>query len=136
MASTSNPKLISTAVGRRKTSVAFVRMYSNKEESTVNGKPISQYFPGVIAKTQLQLPFQAVEVTGKYSASVKVSGGGPRGQLDAVVLGLARALVVANAKFKPALRLAGLLTRDPRERQRRMVGTGGKSRRKKQSPKR
>ena len=136
MASTSNPKLISTAIGRRKTSVASVRLFSGKGETTVNGKLISQYFPGVIAQTHLQLPFQTVEVSGKYSASVKVSGGRPRGQLDAVVLGLARALVAANAKFKPALRLAGLLTRDPRERQRRMVGMGGKSRRRKQSPKR
>ena len=134
MASTS-PKIIATTIGRRKTSVASVRLFSGTAEMTVNGKPISQYFPGLVAKTRYLLPFITSAVT-KYTASIKVHGGGLFGQLDAVVLGLVRALVTATAKFKPALRLAGLLTRDPRERQRRMVGMGGKSRRKKQSPKR
>jgi small subunit ribosomal protein S9 len=63
-------------------------------------------------------------------------GGGQKSQLDALILSLARALIKSNLKFRPVLKKAGLLTRDARERQRRMVGTGGKSRRVKQSPKR
>ena len=134
MASTS-PKIIATAIGRRKTSVASVRLFSGTGEMTVNGKPISQYFSGLVAKTRYLLPFTTSAVT-KYTASIKVHGGGLFGQLDAAVLGLSRALAAANAKLKSPLRQAGLLTRDSRTRQRRMIGMGGKSRRKRQSPKR
>ncbi len=134
MASAS-PKIIATAIGRRKTSIASVRLALGTGEMTVNGKPISQYFPGLVAKTRYLLPFTAAAVT-KYTASIKVHGGGLFGQLDAVVLGLSRALVTASDKLKSPLRQAGLLTRDSRTRQRRMIGMGGKSRRKRQSPKR
>lgn len=135
MASTSN-KVLSTGLGRRKSSRASVRLYSGRGEITVNGKAISAFFPGLIYKTRYEQPFSVTETANKYHATVKVSGGGTTGQLDSVVLGLARALVAANAKFKPTLRTAGLLTRDSRTRQRRMIGMGGKSRRKRQSPKR
>ncbi|MBU1323488.1 30S ribosomal protein S9, partial [Patescibacteria group bacterium] len=67
---------------------------------------------------------------------VKVVGSGKYGQLDALIHGLSRALTLANPDFRPLLKKRGLLTRDPRTRQRRMIGKGGKSRRKKQSPKR
>jgi len=74
---------------------------------------------------------------GKYYVTVKVVGGGKNGQLDAVVHGIARAFDKADReKFRPPLKRAGLLTRDARVRERRKVGTGGKARRKKQSPKR
>ena len=139
MASTSSnrkiDKIIAAAIGRRKTSVASVRLFSGTGEMTVNGKPISQYFPGPVAKTRYLLPFVTSAVS-KYTASIKVHGGGLYGQLDAAVLGLSRALVAAGDKFKSPLRQAGLLTRDSRTRQRRMIGMGGKSRRKRQSPKR
>ncbi len=134
MPSTSN-KIIATAIGRRKTSIASVRLLSGSAEMTVNGKPISQYFPGSVAKHRYSQPFIAAGVT-KYTATAKVHGGGIFGQLDAVVLGLSRALVTASEKLKSPLRQAGLLTRDSRKRQRRMIGMGGKSRRKRQSPKR
>ena len=94
MPSTSN-KIIATAIGRRKTSIASVRLLSGSAEMTVNGKPISQYFPGSVAKHRYSQPFIAAGVT-KYTATAKVHGGGIFGQLDAVVLGLSRALVTAS----------------------------------------
>lgn len=128
-------KVLAAAVGRRKSASASVRLVGGKGLITVNGLPADKYFPGAVAKMRFEQPFRVLEVS-KYSAQIKVSGGGPTGQLDAVVLGIARALVRVKDTFKPTLRKAGLLTRDPRVRQRRMVGMGGKSRRKKQSPKR
>lgn len=128
-------KIHATAVGRRKTASASVRLVAGDGSITVNGIPAEKYFPGVLAKSRYELPFKTVEV-GKYSVTAKVAGGGSNGQLDAVVLGISRALLKIKESFRPVLRQAGLLTRDPRERQRRMVGMGGKSRRKKQSPKR
>lgn len=135
MASTSS-KIYASAVGRRKTSAASVRLIAGKGEITVNNKPASQYFAGMGISDKYNQPFEVTEMAGKYAASVRVSGGGTNGQLDAVTMGIARALVEVNDKFKAPLRAHGLLTRDPRERQRRMVGKGGKSRRAKQSPKR
>jgi len=125
------------AVGRRSTAVARVRLFHAKGESTVNAMPIAKYFPGPINQTAWEKPFGLTETSTKYYISAKVRGGGPRSQLEAVVLGTTRALSKANTeKFRPALKKAGLLTRDARIRQRRMVGMGGKSRRQKQSPKR
>jgi small subunit ribosomal protein S9 len=125
------------AVGRRRTSSARVRLYKGRKESLVNGKAIAEYFPGEISKSYWQKPFTLSDTLGKYYVTVKVTGGGKKGQLEAAVHGIAKALVLANSeKFKLSLKKAGLLTRDARIRQRRMVGTGGKARRKKQSPKR
>jgi small subunit ribosomal protein S9 len=128
-------KILSQAVGRRKTAIASVRLVSGPGEITVNGKPATHYFPTPLAQQRLTMPFEAVDAK-KYSASIKVQGGGPTGQLDAAVLGLSRALVLVKSTFKPLLKKSSLLTRDPRTRQRRQVGTGGKARRRKQSPKR
>jgi small subunit ribosomal protein S9 len=125
------------AVGRRRESVARVRLYRGKGENTVNGMPSEKYFPGEIAKKVMAKPFGATESSDKYYFSAKVAGGGKIGQLSALILGLARTLVkVAPEKNRATLRKLSLLTRDSRIRQRRMVGMGGKSRRKKQSPKR
>lgn len=124
------------ARGRRKTAVARVRLFKKAGETLVNNLPIAQYFPGVIAQKVYQEPFILCNVLDKYHATIKVVGSGKYGQIDAVVHGLSRALTLANPDFRPALKKRGLLTRDPRTRQRRMIGTGGKSRRKKQSPKR
>jgi small subunit ribosomal protein S9 len=134
--SESKPRILSHALGRRKEAIASVRLLSGTSEITVNGQPVSVYFPGPVAKNRYETPFKVLDVGRKYTASVKVHGGGRMGQLDAVVLGLSRALAKVKDDFKKPLRTAGLLTRDPRTRQRRMVGMGGKSRRRKQSPKR
>ena len=136
MASTSNKtlsnKILAAAIGRRKTAVVSVRLTSGKGEITVNDVAAEKYFP---VSQRYNLPFK---ITGanKYAVSARVNGGGQTGQLDALVLGIARALVKIKEDFRKPLRDAGLLTRDSRERQRRMIGTGGKARRRKPSPKR
>jgi small subunit ribosomal protein S9 len=129
-------KIIASSVGRRREAVASVRLINGDAEMTVNDKPISVYFPGLEAKYRYELPLKTVGLEAKYTATVMVHGGGKFGQLDAVALGLARAIVQVKKEYIKPLRDAGLMTRDSRTRQRRMVGMGGKSRRKKQSPKR
>lgn len=125
------------AVGRRKKASARVRLHKGKGVNEVNGYPFEKYFPGLSSKTVWMQPFKLTDTINKYFVTVKVSGGGDRGQLDAVVHGISRTLSVADKdKFRPILKKAGLLTRDAREKERRKVGTGGKARRKKQSPKR
>jgi small subunit ribosomal protein S9 len=135
MASTSN-KPIAVSIGRRKSSRAAVRLHSGKGLIVVNGKPADEYFTNLISIDTLTKPLTITQTDKKYDVSARVVGGGLTGQSDALILGISRALVIINEKNKPLLRQYGLLTRDPRERQRRMVGMGGKSRRKKQSPKR
>ena len=125
------------SVGRRRSASARVRLFKGKGENLVNGMAIEQYFPGTINKVIWQKPFKLTETEGKYFVTVKVAGGGKSGQLDAVILGISRALALAEKEeFRPPLKKAGLLARDPRIRERRKVGMGGKARRKKQSPKR
>ena len=125
------------AVGRRKSAAARVRIFKGTGETQVNGIPIAEYFPGEVSKSVWQKPFELTQTWGKYYATVKAVGGGKSGQVEAVDNALAKALVLINRQdYKSPLKKAGLLTRDARERQRRMVGTGGKARRAKQSPKR
>lgn len=124
------------AVGRRKTSIARIRLYRGRGQTVVNNIALEQYFPGEESRKIWGLPFSTAGADGKYYVSAKIVGGGKRGQLGAFVHGVARAFVALDESYKGALRHAGLLTRDPRARERRKVGTGGKARRKKQSPKR
>jgi small subunit ribosomal protein S9 len=124
-------------VGRRKTSSCRVRLYRGKGENTVNGMAATKYFEGELAKRAMEKPFGATETSDKYYFSAKVVGGGKGAQLTSLVLAISRALVKASVeKNRVPLKKLGLLTRDSRQRQRRMVGMGGKARRKKQSPKR
>lgn len=125
------------AVGRRRSSSARVRLYHGKGENTVNGMPIEKYFPGAVDKTVWYKPFGVTETFEKYFVSAKVVGGGKKGQLNAVRHGISRALALVKPdKFRSPLKKAGLLTRDQRVRERRKVGTGGRARKQKQSPKR
>jgi len=125
------------AVGRRKTAVARVRLFGGKGETFVNGIPIENYFSGEVAKAVWLKPFNVTDTVGKYYATIKVEGGGKSAQLGAVVHGLARALDKENKElYHSALKKAGLLTRDPRAKERRKPGQMGKARKKKQSPKR
>lgn len=124
------------AVGRRREASARVRVHKGEGQITVNDKPFGQYFAGDVNAALLKQPFDLTETGSKYYATVKVEGGGLNGQLDATILGIARALIKVNEKYRPALKKAGLLTRDERTRERRKVGMGGKARRKRQSPKR
>lgn len=124
------------AIGRRKKAIARVRVFRGKEPLMINGIAASTYFPGLVSQKLLEEPLRLAELLDKYTATVKVVGSGQASQLQAVIHGLARAIIKLDNKFKPKLKAAGLLRRDPRKKQRRMVGTGGKSRRRKQSPKR
>ncbi len=125
------------AVGRRKSASARVRLFKGKGENLVNDLAAEKYFPGPVAKILLDRPFVLTEALGKYYFTAKIVGSGKNGQLQALIHGVARALSLADReKFRSPLKKAGLLTRDSRERERRMVGTGGKARRAKQSPKR
>lgn len=125
------------AVGRRKSASARVRLFKGKGENTVNGITADKFFGSPIFKNVWNKAFKQVDVSEKYYVSVRVVGGGVKGQLDAVIHGIAKALAkVEKDTFRVSLKKAGLLTRDARIRERRKVGTGGKARRAKQSPKR
>jgi small subunit ribosomal protein S9 len=124
------------AVGRRKSAVATVKVFSGKGDSLVNKIAIDKYFPGATDKINYEKPFVVTQTLGKYHFEAKITGGGKQGQAEALMLAVARALKTINEGLKPALHEAGLLTVDSRVRERRMVGTGGKARRQKQSPKR
>ncbi|HBL51806.1 MAG: 30S ribosomal protein S9 [Candidatus Blackburnbacteria bacterium RIFCSPHIGHO2_02_FULL_39_13] len=126
------------AVGRRKSSIARVRLNQGRGQTLVNSTTVEEYFKDVDASTKLwSKPFQVTKTEGKYWVSAKIAGGGKKGQLESLVHGIARALVATDSDaHRLALKKHGLLTRDSRTRERRKVGTGGKARRRKQSPKR
>ncbi len=114
------------ALGRRKSSTARVRLMSGKGSITVNNKPAEEYFDGSKALLHsLITPFVALDMVGKYDVTVVVSGGGHSSQVDAIRLGIAKALVVMNEELKPTLRRADLLGRDPREKERKKFGLKG-----------
>ncbi len=124
-------------VGRRRESSARVRVFRGTGDNLVNDIVIGKYFEGDVARHYWNKPFEVLELEGKYYATARVIGGGKNGQLDAFVLGLSRALSkIKPDKYRSPLKKAGLLSSDSRIRERRKVGTGGRARRKKQSPKR
>lgn len=111
------------AVGRRKQSIARVRLMNGSGNFTVNEKDASTYFPRLGDLQDILRAFTAVgEDLGKYDVSVKVVGGGVTGQTEATRLGLARALLLINGDWTSALRKHGLLTRDAREKERKKPG--------------
>jgi small subunit ribosomal protein S9 len=108
--------------GRRKTAVARVRLLPGDGGIVVNGKPAAEYFGGAAREGILVQPFRVTETEGRYSASVLVAGGGVSGQIGAIRHGMARALVSAHPDARRSLREAGLLTRDPRAKERKKYG--------------
>lgn len=124
------------AIGRRKSAIAAVKLFSGKAKSMVNGIALEKYFPGSNFEIRYLKPFNITDTLGKYYYSAKVSGGGKSGQLDALILAISRTLKKIDVAFGATLRANGLITVDSRVRQRRNIGTGGKARRQKQSPKR
>jgi small subunit ribosomal protein S9 len=125
------------SVGRRRTSSARVRLYRGKGETTVNGVAIAKYFQGEIKKDTWARPFRVVDGVDKFYATVRVDGGGVVGRLEATAHAIAKALAKLDKdSFRTVLKKAGLLTSDSRNRERRKVGTGGRARKQKQSPKR
>jgi small subunit ribosomal protein S9 len=114
------------ALGRRKTATARVRLMSGKGNITVNDQPIEQYFAeSKQLLADVQQPFTVLELNGKFDVTARVSGGGHAGQIEAIRLGIAKALVELNEDYKATLKRADLLSRDPRERERKKFGLKG-----------
>lgn len=114
------------ALGRRKSATARVRLTSGKGQITVNDKPADEYFASskyLLAK--LQEPFVALDNVNKFDISAKVEGGGQQGQVEAIRLATAKALVVMNPDFKSTLKRADLVSRDAREKERKKFGLKG-----------
>lgn len=115
--------------GRRKTSVARVRISAGTGKIQVNGRTFEIYFPLESQRMAVQQPFVTTATSGKYDVSINVVGGGPVGQAGAVRHGIARALIEADAALRPLLKADGLLTRDPRMKERKKYGQPGARRR-------
>ena len=108
--------------GRRKCAIAQVKLSSGAGGIVVNGKPYQELFTLIDHRRMIEQPFIVTDTMGKYSVEVKVVGGGMTGQAGAIKHGIARALVVLNESFKGPLRKNGLLTRDPRVKERKKYG--------------
>ena len=109
-------------LGRRKTAVARVYLSKGKGKITVNNKEASTVFPIDVLQSKLVQPFVLTDTVGKYNVSVNVSGGGINGQVEAIRLGISRALVELSAENRAALKVDGLMTRDPRMVERKKFG--------------
>ncbi|MGV3637468.1 MAG: 30S ribosomal protein S9 [Flavobacteriales bacterium] len=110
------------SLGRRKTAVARVVLTEGTGVITVNGRESEDYFPVTTQRFKLEQPFKLTETVGKYDVTATVDGGGITGQVDAVRLGIARALVKIDADHKPKLKAEELMTRDPRAVERKKFG--------------
>jgi small subunit ribosomal protein S9 len=110
------------AVGRRKEAVTRVFLNRGEGKITINDKDYKQYFSLVYLQNQVELPLKTVEGLDKYDVKINAVGGGIKGQAEACKLGIARALLEVNAEWRPALKAAGLLRRDPRAVERKKPG--------------
>jgi small subunit ribosomal protein S9 len=109
--------------GRRKTAVARVRLIPGEGSMVINGRTPEEHFGGVLSDSQLFLPFRVTGTEGRYNVTIKVEGGGVTGQAGAIRHGVARALLQSDPEsFRLPLRQAGLLTRDPRMKERKKYG--------------
>ena len=119
MAKAKSVKSVFYGTGRRKKSIARVRLVEGTGVITINGKSIDEYFGTEVLKTIVRQPLSATETTAKYDVIAKVQGGGFTGQAGAIRHGIARALNEANSEFRPTLKSNGYLTRDPRMKERK-----------------
>ncbi|MGC4057502.1 MAG: 30S ribosomal protein S9 [Chitinophagaceae bacterium] len=110
------------AVGRRKEAVARVYLSKGTGNITVNEKEYKAYFPIMYLQNQVELPLKTIEATDSFDIVINVHGGGPKGQAEAIKMGIARALCEVNPDYRPALKQAGLLMRDPRSVERKKFG--------------
>jgi len=115
-------KPIAQATGRRKTSVARVRLLDGTGQFTLNGKSLDDFFPEPSHRLRIVEPLKLSELEGRYDVSATLEGGGTTGQSDALRLGIARALVEIDPDLRPALKKAGLLRRDDRKVERKKYG--------------
>lgn len=123
MAATNTNEFLGT--GRRKTSIARVRLASGTGKVTVNGRAFETYFPTDTLRGVVTQPLTLTGTTDKFDIRANVTGGGPAGQAGAIRHGIARALLLADANFRPQLKAEGLLTRDPRMKERKKYGQPG-----------
>ena len=115
-------KVVFLGTGRRKSSIARVRLVEGKGNITINGKSIDEYFGEETLRVIVKQPLTVTNTLSKYDVIVKVQGGGFSGQAGAVRHGIARALNEANGEYRPALKSNGFLTRDPRKKERKKYG--------------
>jgi len=111
-----------SGTGRRKTAVARVRLLPGEGEIVVNGRSLLEHFGAAIDESDVRMPFRVTGTEGRFNAMIKVEGGGFTGQAGAIRHGIARALLELDPQHRPVLRGAGLLTRDPRMKERKKYG--------------
>ncbi len=111
-----------TGVGRRKEAVTRVFLTKGDGKITVNDKDYKAYFSLVYLQNQVERPFKTIDAVGKFDVKINAAGGGVKGQAEAAMLGISRILVEMNPDFRPALKAAGLLKRDPRSVERKKFG--------------
>ena len=111
-----------SSIGRRKTSVARVILTAGNGEVVINGRDGKEYFPTGVQQHKIHQPFKLTETEGKFDVTATIDGGGITGQVEALRLGIARALVKVDAENKPKLKAENLMTRDPRAVERKKFG--------------
>ena len=111
-----------TGVGRRKEAVTRVFLTKGDGKITVNDKDYKTYFSLVYLQNQVERPLKTIDAANKFDIKINATGGGVKGQAEAAMLGIARILVELNPEFRPALKAAGLLKRDPRSVERKKFG--------------
>ena len=111
-----------TGTGRRKTAVARVRLLPGEGEIVVNGRSLAEHFGNAIDEADVKMPFRVTGTEGRFNAMIRVEGGGYHGQAGAIRHGIARALLASDPEARLSLRQAGLLTRDPRMKERKKYG--------------
>jgi small subunit ribosomal protein S9 len=116
------PKPIAQTVGRRKSSVARVRIYEGSGEMSLNGRSLESYFPSMAQRLRILEPIRSVGMEGRFDIKASLEGGGLTGQTDALRLGIARALVAVNPELRQSLKKAGMLSRDARVVERKKYG--------------
>ncbi|HEX6181192.1 MAG TPA: 30S ribosomal protein S9 [Chitinophagaceae bacterium] len=110
------------AVGRRKEAVTRIFLSKGEGKITVNDKDYKEYFTLIYLQNQVELPLKTIQALDKFDVKINAAGGGIKGQAESAKLGIARALIDVNAEFRPALKAAGLLRRDPRSVERKKFG--------------
>lgn len=120
-----NQDVVHIAIGRRKSSLARVRLKPGTGEFKINGRNLDEYFVRETLSMLVKQPFEATETLGRFDVFANVSGGGVAGQAGALKHGIARALLVSDPNLRPVLRKGGFLTRDPRMKERKKYGQKG-----------
>jgi len=116
------PEALARATGRRKEAVCRVRLLSGSGRWEINGRPLEDYFPSAVHRMVITEPLRLTETEGRYDIIAKIEGGGISGQAGSLRHAIARALIDLDTDLRPALKRAGFLTRDAREKERRKYG--------------